>query len=420
MAVAVAMAFAVAGCGVSLDLPTPVETDAPTAFPQRTTAAEPTLEPTLEPIEQPTPPPAHQTPAPTPRSSVGAALERLLDAERSTTGAPGVLVDLRRDGRETFASSGAADLDGTPITSATRFRIASITKSVTATLVLEEVAAGKLRLDDTVGPLIPPGLLRSDPPVTIRQILSHTSGVFDEINQPDIFADISLLMDPNLAAEVQGVEAQWRADERTILPDEFIVAMSEAHDRYFAPGTGYHYSNTNYQLAGLVLAQESGETMSQLMEQRVAGPLGLRHTSFLPPETTSPELRGYVHSATDSSLIDVTDDLLIFGNGAPGGLIMSAPDLLATMRAIVTGKLAPPALVKQMERPIRDGYGLGLGTYTLSCGTFYGHDGFTNGTGSVALVSPDGSEGVVIALDIRATNDPKLDDLADQLLCGKL
>ena len=147
-------------------------------------------------------------------------------------------------------------------------------------------------------------------------------------------------------------------------------------------------------------------------------PLGLQRTTLAPPDTASPELRGYGTSTEDGSLVDVTDDLLAFGNGANGGIISTADELLTTLRAIVGGQLLPEDLTAQMKEPNRESYGLGLVTYTLSCGTFHGHEGGVNGTASIAMVSPDATDGVVIALNLRSGEDPRLPALADQMLCG--
>ena len=111
--------------------------------------------------------------------------------------------------------------------------------------------------------------------------------------------------------------------------------------RYFPPGTGYHYSNTNYQLAAMVLEKTSGRSLSELLQAIIVDPLALAHTTLLPPDTASPEFRGYLRRSTDGSVIDVTDDLLIFGNGGPGGIITTPEELLTVLQAIVSGQLLP-------------------------------------------------------------------------------
>jgi len=342
----------------------------------------------------------------------------MLDNERTTYGAPGALAVVRVGNERWAATSGRADLAGTPLAATTRFRIASITKPIVATLVLDQVARGKLRLDDFVGTLLP-GVVRAKPPITVRQLLNHTSGVFDESNDGNPITDIEKLSDPALQAEARPLVERYLAGERVIAPDRIFVALAETHDRYFAPGTGYHYSNTNYQLAAMILEKTTGRSLADLLRARIVQPLGLRRTTIAPPDTMSPELRGYVTS-TDGSMVDVTDDLTFFGNGGNGGVISTADELLAMMQAIVSGRLVPAALVTEMRTPERESYGLGLAMYTLTCGTFYGHEGGVNGTASIAIVSPDGGAGVVIALNLRTAADPRLPALADRMLCPHL
>ena len=285
-----------------------------------------------------------------------------------------------------------------------------------AALVLDAVDRGLLSLDDVVADLLP-GVVRAEPPITVRQLLDHTSGVFDEGNEGDPLADIEKLTDPKLQAEARAVAARYLAGERVIAPDLAIVALAETHDRYFAPGTGFHYSNTNYQLAAMVLEKVTGEPPSDLLRSRIVEPLGLTHTTIAPPDLGSPELRGYGTSTADGSLVDVTDDLAWFGNGGNGGILSTADELLTMMQAIVAGRLLPAELVAEMKEPNREGYGLGLGSYSLSCGTFYGHQGGVNGTASIAIVSRDGDAGVVIAFNLRKDQDPGLSAMANRMLC---
>ena len=373
----------------------------------------PTPAPTAAPTTAPTPVPT-PTPAPTPD------VQAILDTARERYGAPGAVALVRRGDERWAATSGTADLAGTPITDTTRFRIASITKPIVAALVLGAVNRGEVALDDVVGDLLP-GIVRAEPPVTVRQLLDHTSGIFDESNGfesvDQLKADIEKVADPALRKQARIELQRSLAGERVIASDAVIVALSETHDRYFAPGTGYHYSNTNYQIAAMVLEKVTGQPVADLLRSRIVEPLGLTHTTLAPPDLGSPELRGYGTSASDGSLVDVTDDLVWFGNGGNGGIISTADDLLAMMQAIVGGRLFPAELVAAMKEPNRQAYGLGLGTYYLSCGTFYGHQGGVNGTASIAIVAPDGDAGVVIAFNLRKGEDPDLYALTDRMLC---
>ena len=171
----------------------------------------------------------------------------------------------------------------------------------------------------------------------------------------------------------------------------------------------------------MVLEKVTGKPIAELLRSRVVEPLGFERTTIAPPDLGSPELRGYGTSGTDGSLVDVTDDLSWFGNGGNGGIISTPAELLATMQAIVGERLVPADLVAEMRAPTSmslGSYGLGLATYALSCGTFYGHEGGVNGTASIAMVAPDGGDGVVIALNLRSGEDPRLPALADSLLCA--
>jgi len=363
----------------------------------------------------PASPPIGTAPA-SPSAGMATQLQAALDGERASYHAAGALGLVRAGGRQFTATSGTADLLGTPITDTTRFRIASITKPIVATLVLDAVAHGKLRLDDVVDDLLP-GVIRATPPITVRQLLDHTAGIFDESNDGDPEADLARVTDPALQDEGQSVRRRYLAGEQVVASDRLLVALAETHDRYFAPGQGYHYSNIGYQVAAMVLEHVTGESLSGLLRTRIVEPLGLRHTTIAPPDLASPEFRGYDASTVDGSPVDVTDALLEFGNGGNGGVISTADDLLTIMQAIVSGRLIPAALVEEMERPVLQSYGLGLATYDLSCGQFYGHGGSVNGTQSIALVSPDGADGIVIAINFRSGEDPGLAALADQVLC---
>ncbi len=200
-----------------------------------------------------------------------------------------------------------------------------------------------------------------------------------------------------------------------------FVALADTHDRYFEPGTGYHYSNVNYQLAAMVLARVTGRSVAELLRSRIIEPLGLRRTTLAPDNMSLPDMHGYVAGATGAGLKDVTDDTLAFGNGGGGGVISIADELLTIMQAIVSGRLLDATLEADMKRATAQSsgsYGLGLATYHLTCGTLYGHGGAIDGTQSIAIIRPDASSGVVVAVNLRKATDPDLLKFADTLICA--
>jgi D-alanyl-D-alanine carboxypeptidase len=344
----------------------------------------------------------------------------LVEDARNRYGSLGAIATVRDAGGEWFTASGSADMAGTPIDQSTRFRIASITKPVTATLVLDAVNRGELSLDDIVSDLAP-GALKPEPPTTVRMLLDHTSGLFNVGDEGDVVADIANLTDPAMRAEAEDLAARYLAGERVTIPAPMFVALADTHDRYFEPGTGYHYSNANYMAAAMVLEEATGTSLADLVSARLVAPLGLEHTSIAPADASTPELHGYRANADDGLLVDLTDDLLAVGNGGSGGIISTAGELLTIMQSIVSGWLLPPTLVAEMKQATAasdKSYGLGLATYYLSCGTFYGHGGSIDGTNSIAIVTPDGAHGTVIVFNVQREPPPDLLPLAESLLCG--
>ena len=347
----------------------------------------------------------------------------LVDQARRAYDSLGAIALVRDADGEWITGSGAADVAGTTITENTRFRIASITKPIIAALVLDAVNRGQLSLDDVVSDLLPGGL-QPEPPTTVRMLLDHTSGLFNVGDEGDVLADITKLTDPVMRSQAQDLADRYLAGERVTVPAPIFVALAETHDRYFLPGTGYHYSNVNYQVAGMVLEKVTGTSLADLVSTRLVEPLGLRHTSIAPDDAAAPELRGYEVDADDGSLVDVTDNLLAVGNGGGGGIISTAGELLTMMQSIVSGRLLPSTLVEEMKEPTpassmsSSSYGLGLATYYLSCGTFYGHGGSLDGTNSIAIVSRDGAQGTVIAFNVERETPPDLLPLAESLLCN--
>ena len=350
-----------------------------------------------------------------------AVWQDVLDRHRSWYASPGAVAVVRVNSVQWSGVSGTADLAGTAITDDTRFRIASITKPIVAVLVLDAVARGLLSLDDPIGELLP-DVVSADWPITVRMLLDHTSGIFAEGDEGDLATDIGLLTDPALQEEATSLATQFLAGQPVMPSVELLVALAGTHAPYAPPGVGYHYSNINYLLAAMALERATGSSLTDLLQSRIVEPLRLRHTSIAPDDSSDPELRGYASSTPGGELVDPGHaHLLLLGNGGSGGIISTAEELLKIMHTIVTGSLLPPPLVDDMLRATPQSgaaaYGLGVSTYFLSCGIFYGHEGGIDGTSAIAIVSRSGHDGVVVALNARRPTDPRLAVLADSLVC---
>jgi D-alanyl-D-alanine carboxypeptidase len=232
-----------------------------------------------------------------------------------------------------------------------------------------------------------------------------------------VIADVERISDPALRGEAQQLLSAYEAGEAVVVTDGVWIALAETHDRYFAPGMDYHYSNVNYQVLGMILEHLTGSPLADLLAREIGAPLGLESTWLAPADVSTPGMRGYDATRELGQLVDVTDDITWFGNGGNGGVVSTADELLAVMSAIVSGELLSNDLTTQMKTANLADYGLGLATYRLSCGTFYGHAGSVLGTRSIAVVSDDGRDGVVAALNVYSERDSQLASLADTLLC---
>lgn len=353
--------------------------------------------------------------APSPTADAQTRMATLLETERQHNGAPGMLALVRQGGSVLFASAGTADTAGAPIGATTRFRVASITKPIVGALVLVAVRDGLFGLDDNVGDLLP-GVLRDEPQVTVRQLLDHTSGVFDEGNEGNPLVDVDNIEDPELRAEGQALRSDYEAGLDVIATDRLMVALAETHRRYNEPGAAYHYSNIGYQVLGMILERATGQRLAELLRTWIVEPLDLTRTSLAPADGSTPDMHGY-QPGMNNELVDMSDELSWFGNGANGGVISTPEELLTIMDAIVSGRLLGPELTAEMQEVHLAQYGLGIGEYTLSCGTFYGHEGNVAGTRSIAVVSAERGDAVVVAVNVNSNVDPRLPALADTLVC---
>ena len=241
-----------------------------------------------------------------------------------------VLVD-GKDGRWS-GTSGSGDLtDGRPVAADGRFRIGSISKVFTAAVVLQLAAEKRVDLDGTIQHYLP-GVLPADyPPITVRQLLNHTSGL-------PAGGDLG---------EDDG-SAQWFVDHAAEgwTPQQVVASIGD-EPMQFEPGTAQEYNGMNYYLAGLLVERVTGRSYTQEVNARILRPLGLRDTSVpaaddtrLPHPTahaylTVPEADG----ATEQ--VDVTRQSP--WPWAEGGMISSAPDLDRFLTALLRGRLLPPA-----------------------------------------------------------------------------
>lgn len=360
--------------------------------------------------------------APVPAVSEAAAAPDAGDDPRVQAAVDGLVTDLGfpaalahvvdADGAAHDYTAGVGDLaTGAPVPVDGQVRIASNTKVLTATVVLQLVGEGLVGLDEPVETYLP-GLVHGEGidgnEITVRQLLQHTSGI------------------PNYTAHMDS-DSFARKDVYVQQRDHVETAL--AHPADFPPGTSWSYSNTNYTLLGMIIEEVTKRPVAEQMTERIIEPLGLEHTYVpLPGERTlrGEHPRGY-HPGADGELVDLTD-LDPSWAGAAGDVVSTPSDLLEFFTALVGGELLRPQELEAMQQLVDmpeeypgDGYGLGLMRTTLTCGVvLWGHGGDIEGFVTRGGVAEDG-RGVTYAVTALPTDMDTIyamEDVVDDIVCG--
>jgi D-alanyl-D-alanine carboxypeptidase len=295
----------------------------------------------------------------------------------------GMAVYLETPGGNYFASCGMAAW----VDQNTRFRIESNTKTFTAAAIMFLNQQGMLNINDLIVSDIPgqgvpyiPATTQYNIPykgsITIRQLLSHTAGVFDATNDPIPSTA------PCVYAGVQDYTQYVLATDpyHQFSPDEFVGVDATCSLTYGPPGSVYHYSNTGYSLLAIIIQRVSGLSYDQFVMQNLVTPNGLASTSVpmlatdqaIPP----PFNPGYLWN--NGAFTDVTQSNMS-AEIAEGNIISTPADLARWVRRLIRGEAGlNSASIAAMETitPPSKSYGLGI----VNMGSLgYGHNGAGNG-----------------------------------------
>ncbi len=325
-------------------------------------------------------------------------LDTRIEATRAAFGVPSVSVAIIQQGRASYAKAfGDADLEKTePATTSTRYAVGSISKQFTAASLLLEQEKGKISLNDKVGKYFP-DLTRANE-VTIRELLSHTSGYEDYAPQDYLIPE-------------------WT---RPTTPDAILDRWAKK-PLNFDPGTQWQYSNTNYVLAGKILEKVSGTPLLTFLNENFFQPLGMSSAGDC--EVKSPaDAKAYTRYALGPPRPVGRE-----ANGwyfAAGELCMTPSDLAKWDLAFLQKRILSPKSYEEFTREVKlkDGkpthYALGLeigdirGTPTIS------HGGEVSGFLAMNTLFPSKGDGIVILTNEDGVNliGPLTQEIANTLL----
>ncbi|MGB3772680.1 MAG: serine hydrolase domain-containing protein [Rhodococcus sp. (in: high G+C Gram-positive bacteria)] len=331
------------------------------------------------------------------------AMDAVVDAVATESRQVGMVVLIETpEGRYENAWGSVRSDSAEPPDLDTKVRVGSNTKTWTGTVILQLVEEGKLSVDDPVSeyrPDVPNG-----ENITIGQLLDMRSGLYNYSETAELNAALD------------------NEPTRVWTPEE-LLEMAFANAPYFAPGEGYHYSNTNTVLLGLIAEQLDGKPLQQAFQDRLFGPLGLTDTSF--PATTDssipdPHSDGFMYGTNLETLGEGNASLpperlaaIAAGTEQPrnttvdnpswawsaGQGISTASEMATWVKALVTGELLSPATqtlrmdsVQSTDGPGSAGYGYGI----AQMGPLYGHIGEIPGYNAFMGYDPDSDVTVVV------------------------
>jgi CubicO group peptidase (beta-lactamase class C family) len=318
-----------------------------------------------------------------------AAVDACVRAEMDRLHIPGLSLAVVKDGQVVYQQAyGLANVElNVPVTADTVFQIQSITKTFTAAAVMMLIEEGKLALEDPVGKHLD-GTPESWKPITLRHLLSHTSGIKDFINEPT---------------------ASLRID---VTEDEVLTATAP-RPLNFSPGEKYAYSNTNYHLLAMIIRKVTGKFYGDFLAERIFKPLAMDHTRVQDLSALVPgRADGYLWRDGKLTRGDyIAQSILSYGGG---GILSTAPDLAKWDAALRGEKLLKKSSLEQMFTPAtfndgkKSGYGLGWGVGAYQGHRFVAHSG-SHMTGFQSYIRRylDDGLAVIVLVNQNGEGEPK-------------
>ena len=309
-------------------------------------------------------------------TSWAARLQRTLDSAVRTAPVRGVSAAVMlANGTEWRGTAGLSE-PGPAMAPAMRLGIGSISKNIMAALLVRLAERGLLSLDDPLSRWLPP-IAQVDPAITVRQLLNHTSGVFDITDAPGYRDSI-----------LANVAARW-TPQRT---------LSLLRAPLFPRGTGWSYSNSNYILAGLVAEAVMRRAVHESVRAELTGPLDLPSLFLDQAEApTGPLAGGWIGGTLN---VMPTRTSTYSAAWTAGSYFATASDLARWWQALLTGRVVnATSLAQMMTTAGSRGYGLGMSRQQLAGRTIWSHTGEILGFSSIGLHDPEKRVTVVVLVN---------------------
>jgi CubicO group peptidase (beta-lactamase class C family) len=278
-----------------------------------------------------------------------------------------------------------------PNTPDTKFRLGSITKQFTSMVIMQLVSEGKIKLDDKITTYLPDYRKDTGDKVTVRNLLTHTSGIPSYTSIPGFFQNQS--RDPYAVSD--------------------FVKKYTMGDLEFEPGSKYVYDNSGYFLLGAIIERVSGKSYEKNLQERIFDPLGMKDSGYDHSNTViAHRASGYVLTPGGYENAPYLDMTIPF---AAGSLYSTVADLYKWDRALYTDKLLSPELKKAVFTPNLNDYAFGWVVRKSKLDNqaevnMVMHGGGINGFNTTINRFPD-TQDLIVLLDNTSRGD-KLDDLA--------
>lgn len=274
-----------------------------------------------------------------------------LETHRQAMGSVAISEDGRIMYQRSFGFAYADESDTLANATNTLFRIGSITKTFTATLVAHLAEEGLLSFDDTLARFYPN--IKNARLITIRHLLNHSSGIHNFTND----------------AEYQ----QYLAEAKS--PQELLDIIKNAGSD-FTPGEKHEYSNSNYVLLGLIAERVTGKSYQQLLESIITGPLKLKNTRV--GAAINPQKNMAYSYTYQNGWQPDTETHMSIPLGA-GAIISTPTDLLVFIHALRNGKIVSQEMADSLLPAPDNNFGMGLFAFPFNDRTAYGHNGGIDG-----------------------------------------